>query len=110
MFFGRKKKSATRQAAVHDKVDGVIRRGLAEMSGRASSERAASKPRFEGANPYNCTGRVARRSTAKPKLGASATGSPYQGPNNPYDNAGEVPAKRKRKSWDDAYIGVSKGR
>lgn len=110
MFFGRKKKSASKQATAHDEVDGVIRRGLAEMSGDQPSERAASRPRTRGANPYESTGRAAKRSTAVPKPRSSATESPYEGPNNPYDNAGGAPAKPKRKSWDDAYIGVSKGR
>jgi len=110
VFFGRKKKSANQQSAIHGSVDGVIRRGLTAMTGRVPSERVASKPRFEGSNPYNSTGRAAKRSTAALRARFPATGSPYGGPNNPYDNAGEAPAKPKKKSWDDAYIGVSKGR
>jgi hypothetical protein len=109
MVFGRKKRSAARGSPSDDGVDGIVRRGLAATTGRLPSERTSSPPRVEGANPYNSTGRVAKRTPAGPKIRGRDEETPYKGANNPYDNATKVPAKKKM-SWDDALIGVSKGR
>jgi len=110
MIFGRKKKSAARETSLHDEVDGVIRRGLAATTGRLPSEHVSSRPRVEGTNPYNSTGRVAKRAPAAPKRPPRQEETPYGGPDNPYDNASKVTGKKRKMTWDDAHVGVSKGR
>ncbi len=110
MIFGRKKKSASREALSRNKADGVTRRGQVAAVGRLPFERVQTRPKIEGANPYNSTGRAAKRITTGQKACANQSGSRYGGPNNPYDNAGPVPAKKKKLTWDDAVIGISKGR
>lgn len=110
MIFGRKKKSAGNRASVHDEVDGIVRRGLAATIGRLPSEHLSSPRRVEGANPYDSVGRVAKRKPAAPKKSGQSMESAYRGAGNPYDNAKPAPGKRKRGSWDDAFVGISKGR
>lgn len=106
MLFGRKKKSHGKDPSGRDGAGNVA----ANARGRLPSERVTSQPRTEGANPYNSTGRTARR-PAMPRDRSHVPASPYEGATNPYDNASPVPAKtKKKKSWDDAYIGISKGR
>lgn len=104
MIFGRKKKSAAKDKPLRDEAGGVIRRGLAETTGRLPSERVASKPRLEGANPYNSIGRAAKRTPLASRARPGQEVSSYEGRDNPYDNATTVPAKNKR-GWDEIPIG-----
>lgn len=102
MVFGRWKKSV-RDTAAKGEIDGVIRRGLAETTGRLPSERIATRPRVEGRNPYNQTSRQIRKSPAVASPGRASDTSAYDGPGNPYNTAAEVPEKKK-PSWKDVPI------
>lgn len=106
MVFGRWKKSV-RDSSSGGEVDGVIRRGLAETTGRLPSERVSRRPTVEGRNPYDQSGRQARKmSLIKPARKPLEEPSPYEGAGNPYNTAGDVPCKKKL-SWDDAPVGTS---
>lgn len=87
MVFGRKK------PAVH------------EATGRLPSERIKSRPKkptTQGCNPYESTGRVAKRkpTAAKPRPKPKVQSDP----SNPYDTASRYPVKKK--GWDGARSGA----
>lgn len=100
MAFGKWRKSA-RDTGPGGGVRGVIRRGLAETTGRLPSERIAKRRVVEGRNPYD----QSRRDLKKPvkvnvRRQEQETPSPYEGAGNPYNSAVEVPSKKKL-DWDD---------
>lgn len=96
MIFRRKKKNAG-DVSSSDEIEGVIRRGLAETTGRTPHELSAPRRSVRDSNPYNLTGRAIK---GPPKSRAGSKASGFEGPGNPYDNASIVPDKKKR-SWDD---------
>jgi hypothetical protein len=103
MVFGRWKKSV-RNDSSDGEVDGIIRRGLAETTGRLPSERVSRRPAVEGRNPYDQSGRQARKmSLINPAREAPGAPSRYSGAGNPYNTAGDLPSEKK-PSWDNVAI------
>jgi hypothetical protein len=103
MVFGRWKKSV-RDNSSGGEVDGMIRRGLAETTGRLPSEMVSRRPKVEGRDPYDQSGRHTRKmSLINPAKKAAVPSSPYSGAGNPYNTAGDLPA-RKKTGWDEVEI------
>ncbi|MGD8636542.1 MAG: hypothetical protein PVI48_08755 [Gammaproteobacteria bacterium] len=103
MVFGRWKKSV-RDDSSGGEVDGIIRRGLAETTGRLPSEMVSRRPTVEGRDPYDQSGRHVRKmSLVNPARKGSGARSPYSGAGNPYNTAGDTPSEKKT-SWDDVAI------
>ncbi|KPK54235.1 MAG: hypothetical protein AMJ59_25035 [Gammaproteobacteria bacterium SG8_31] len=103
MVFGRWKKSV-RDDSSGGEVDGMIRRGLAETTGRLPSEMVSRRPKVEGRDPYDQSGRHVRKmSLVNPARKGSGARSPYSGAGNPYNTAGDTPSEKKT-SWDDVAI------
>ena len=102
-MFGRKSKKTGARPSSDHVVDGVIRRGLAEASGRLPSERVRTRVRPQGSNPYDTIGKGAKRaSAASPKTPPIKKADAY----NPYNSGQEQPGKKK-KSWDDVHIDIA---
>ncbi|MDH3916179.1 MAG: hypothetical protein OEU49_01030 [Chromatiales bacterium] len=102
-MFGRKSKKTGASPSSDHVVDGVIRRGLAEASGRMPSERVRKRVPPEGSNPYDTIGKSAKRvPAASPKASPIKTADAC----NPYNSGQEQPSKKK-KSWDDVHIDVT---
>lgn len=99
MVFGRWKKSV-RNDASDGELDGLIRRGLADTTGRLPSERVSRRPTVEGRNPYDQSGRHARKmSLINPARKSAEPSSPYSGAGNPYNTAGDLPSGKK-PAWE----------
>lgn len=99
-------KSAAGGSKAQSRVDGIVRRGLAETADGANDPAlTAARPTDDeldtGFNPYDTAGpeTLGRHwAGAKPSRNAKQSG----GAGNPYDTASEY-SDRKR-SWDDALI------
>ena len=105
MVFNRWKKSA-RDPGSSGEIEGVVRRGLAETTGRLPSERVTQRRTVEGMNPYDQSGSHMRKSQPVASKKSSPAASPYDGAGNPYNSASVVPEKKSR-SWSDVPIDTS---
>lgn len=105
MVFDRWKKSAGDRGRSGE-IEGVVRRGLAETTGRLPSERVTQRRTVEGMNPYDQSGSHMRKSQPVPRKKNAPATSPYDGDSNPYNSASVVPEKKK-PGWSDVPIDTS---